>query len=205
MEQRADQHRYDVLDTAFRLRRRAAGGSCALRALLHDVGKPDCLRETGKFYAHDDYGEKIAKRILTSLRFPNKTVEEVSALVGGHMYDIQNQAKPDTLRTRFAGWGRERTMNQILLREADIRGCGFDTSYVAARWRALFKQMLLDGTPFSERELKITGEELKKITGLAEGRDSANSSALSTCTASSTRRTTTLRLKTLAKKRTSSF
>lgn len=172
MAQRPDHHRYDVLEHSFQVCAAAPPTEkLRLAALLHDVGKPDCVRETGKFYAHDDYGEKIAKRVLTGLRFPNKTIEEVSALVGGHMYDIQNQAKPDTLRTRFAGWGRERTMNQILLREADIRGCGFDTEYVAVRWRALFRQMLLDGTPFSEKELKITGEELKKVTGLTEGKE----------------------------------
>ncbi len=207
MAQRPDHHRYDVLEHSFRVCA-AAPPEEALRlaALLHDVGKPDCVHETGKFYAHDEYSEKIAKRVLTGLRFPNKTIEEVSALVGGHMYDIQNQAKPDTLRTRFAGWGRERTMNQILLREADIRGCGFDTCYVAARWRALFKQMLLDGTPFSERELKITGEELKKITGLPEGKALGKlKHELYLHCVKHPQDNNPSRLKTLAKKRTSAF
>jgi hypothetical protein len=140
-----------------------------LAGLLHDVGKPDCVRETGKFYAHDEYSEQIATEVLSALRFPKKTINEVSALVGEHMYDIQNQAKPETLRVRFAEWGRDRTMNQILLREADIRGCGYSTDYVAQRWRLLFYQMLSDGTPFSEKELKLSGKELMKASCLPEG------------------------------------
>lgn len=207
MAQRPDHHRYDVLEHSFRVCAAAPPEpTLRLAALLHDVGKPDCVRETGKFYAHDDYGEKIAKRVLTGLRFPNRTVEEVSALVGAHMYDIQNQAKPDTLRLRFACWGRERTMNQILLREADIRGCGFDPNYVAVRWRAQFRQMLLDGTPFSERELRITGEELKKITGLPEGRElGALKRALYLHCVKRPLDNKPARLRTLAKRRTTSF
>lgn len=171
MAQRPDHHRYDVLEHSFHV--------CAemppeeplrLAGLLHDVGKPDCVHETGRFYAHDEYSEKIARRVLTDLRFPNRTVEEVCALVGAHMYDIQNQGKPETLRVRFSEWGRERTMNQIFLREADIRGCGYNTNYVAGRWRTLFREMLADGTPFSEKELKITGRELMAASGLPEGK-----------------------------------
>jgi len=171
MAQRPDHHRYDVLEHSFHVcAETPPEEALRLAGLLHDVGKPDCVHETGRFYAHDEYSEKIARRILSDLRFPNRTISEVSALVGGHMYDIQNQAKPETLRTRFSEWGRERTMNQIFLREADIRGCGYNTNYVAGRWRTLFREMLLDGTPFSEKELKITGKELMAASGLPEGK-----------------------------------
>ena len=172
MEQRPDHHRYDVLEHSFRACAAApATEKLRLAALLHDVGKPDCKRETGVQYAHDKYGERISKRVLSDLRFPSKTITEVSALVEGHMYDIQHMAKQDTLRVKFASWGRERTMEQILLREADIRGCGYDVDYVASDWRALYNAMLTDGTPFSERELAISGKELMEASGLPEGKE----------------------------------
>ncbi len=172
MAQRRDHHRYDVLEHSFRVCAAAPPTEkMRLAALLHDVGKPDCRRETGVQYDHDKYGERISKRVLNDLRFPKRIINEVSALVGGHMYDIQRQAKTDTLRVRFARWGRERTLEQILLREADIRGCGYDTDYVEARWRALYETMQHDGTPFSERELAITGEQLKAASDLPEGRE----------------------------------
>ncbi|MEA5047993.1 MAG: CCA tRNA nucleotidyltransferase [Eubacteriales bacterium] len=172
MAQRPDHHRYDVLEHSFQVCAAAPPTEkLRLAALLHDVGKPDCKRETGVQYEHDRYGERISRRVLTDLRFPGRVVKEVSALVGGHMYDIQHQAKQDTLRVRFATWGRERTLEQILLREADIRGCGYDTDYVASDWRALYETMLVDGTPFSERELAISSEELMAVSGLPEGKE----------------------------------
>ena len=172
MAQRADHHRYDVLEHSFQVCAAAPPTEkMRLAALLHDVGKPDCKRETGVQYDHDKYGERITKRVLTDLRFPTRMVSEVSALVGGHMYDIQHQAKTDTLRVRFATWGRERTLEQILLREADIRGCGYDIDYVAKDWRALYETMLSDGTPFSERELAISGEQLMAASGLPAGKE----------------------------------
>ena len=172
MAQRPDHHRFDVLEHSFQVCAAAPPTEkLRLAALLHDVGKPDCKRETGVQYDHDKYGERITKRVLTELRFPARMVTEVSALVGGHMYDIQHQAKTDTLRVRFATWGRERTLEQILLREADIRGCGYDIDYVAKDWRALYETMLRDGTPFSERELAISGEELMQASGLPAGKE----------------------------------
>ena len=171
MAQRPDHHRYDVLEHSFRVAAEApATEKMRLAGLLHDVGKPDCKRETGVQYAHDKYGERISKRVLNDLRFPTKTITEVSQLVEGHMYDIQHMAKTDTLRVKFATWGRERTMEQILLREADIRGCGYDVVYVAEDWRALYSTMLADGTPFSERELAISGQQLMEASGLPEGK-----------------------------------
>ena len=171
MEQRQDHHRYDVLEHSFRVCAAAPPTEkLRLAGLLHDVGKPDCKRETGVQYMHDKFGERISRRVLNDLRFPARTITEVSRLVEGHMYDIQHMAKPDTLRVKFASWGRERTLDQILLREADIRGCGYDTDYVAKDWRALYETMLVDGTPFSERELAITGRQLMEASGLPEGK-----------------------------------
>jgi tRNA nucleotidyltransferase (CCA-adding enzyme) len=172
MEQRPDHHRYDVLEHSFRVCAAAPPTEkLRLAALLHDVGKPNCKQETGVQYAHDKYGERISKRVLGDLRFPTRMITEVSQLVEGHMYDIQHMAKTDTLRVKFATWGRERTMEQIQLREADVRGCGYDVDYVATDWRALLNTMLHDGTPFSERELAITGQELMAASGLPGGKE----------------------------------
>ncbi len=170
MAQRREYHRYDVLEHSFHV--------CAetppvltlrLAGLLHDIGKADCYLETGNFHRHDVYGERLARETLSALRYQNAVVRSVVPLVRGHMYDIAGEAKDATLRVKFAEWGRELTQNMILLREADVRGSGYDLSYVAARWRRLYDEMLHDKTPFSVNELKITGEDIMAITGERSG------------------------------------
>ena len=59
----------------------------ALGVLLHDVGKPGTFRRADRirFDGHVELGEKIARDILTRLRFSNAETEQVIALVANHM------------------------------------------------------------------------------------------------------------------------
>jgi poly(A) polymerase len=60
-----------------------------LAALLHDIGKPQTreLLPGGRvaFHHHEVVGEKLARRRLTALRFPNDLVRDVSELVKLHL------------------------------------------------------------------------------------------------------------------------
>jgi poly(A) polymerase len=60
-----------------------------LAALLHDIGKPKTrtLLPDGRveFHLHEVVGEKLARRRLTALRFPNDVVRDVSELVLLHL------------------------------------------------------------------------------------------------------------------------
>jgi len=170
IEQRKDFHRYTILEHAFH------AAACALpdrtlrmAALLHDIGKPACFAETGRYHRHAAYGAPLAFEALCALRYPKAFSERVSALVGAHMYDIQGMAKEKTLRMFFADCGREMSAQIIAVREADVRGCGTDDTFAAARWRKLYETMCSDGTPFSERELCLSGKKLMEITGLGAG------------------------------------
>lgn len=59
----------------------------ALGVLLHDVGKPPTFRVADRirFDGHAEVGVEISKDILTRLRFPNDTIEQVLQLVANHM------------------------------------------------------------------------------------------------------------------------
>jgi poly(A) polymerase len=60
-----------------------------LAALLHDIGKPQTrsLLPDGRvaFHLHEVVGEKLTRRRLTALRFPNDVIRDVSRLVELHL------------------------------------------------------------------------------------------------------------------------
>jgi poly(A) polymerase len=86
------QHSLTVLRQAIELEPRyGLHGDLTVRlaALLHDIGKPKTrsLLPDGRvaFHHHEAEGEKMARRRLTALRFPNDVVRDVSKLVELHL------------------------------------------------------------------------------------------------------------------------
>jgi poly(A) polymerase len=74
----------------------------ALGALLHDVGKPPTFRAAPdriRFDGHVEEGVRIARDILTRLRFSREQMEQVEALVANHMkFKDAPQMKESTLK-----------------------------------------------------------------------------------------------------------
>ncbi|MFC5051677.1 CCA tRNA nucleotidyltransferase [Rubritalea spongiae] len=61
-----------------------------LAVLLHDIGKPatysyDPEEDRIRFSGHDSLGAEMAETILKRLKYSNKTIEEVCAMVANHM------------------------------------------------------------------------------------------------------------------------
>jgi poly(A) polymerase len=86
------QHSLTVLRQAIELEPRyglEADLTVRLAALLHDIGKPQTreLLPDGRvsFHHHEAVGEKLARKRLTALRFPNDLVRDVSELVKLHL------------------------------------------------------------------------------------------------------------------------
>jgi poly(A) polymerase len=73
----------------------------ALGALLHDVGKPNTFRvaERIRFDGHVEEGVRIARNIMSRLRFSRDETERVEALVANHMRfkDVEHM-KESTLK-----------------------------------------------------------------------------------------------------------
>jgi tRNA nucleotidyltransferase (CCA-adding enzyme) len=149
-----------------------------LAALLHDIGKPYAILRNGAkpeeacgrrkgpspMLGHDVLGEEIAREVLTRLRYPNKTVDEVSFLVLRHMYDLDGKAKESTLRARFALWGEGPSESLSFIREADVHGSGLWMGPVrsAVRWRNILTQMKEQNAPFSQDQLMCDGKDIMK-------------------------------------------
>ncbi|MBZ5610551.1 MAG: CCA tRNA nucleotidyltransferase [Acidobacteriia bacterium] len=73
----------------------------ALGVLLHDVGKPGTFRvaQRIRFDGHVELGERIARDILTRLRFSNAVIDQVLALVANHMrFTHVHQMRESTLK-----------------------------------------------------------------------------------------------------------
>lgn len=180
--QRAQYHAYDVLGHCLHAADCASAdcasadcapdGALALRlaALLHDVGKPVALAQYGRMLQHDKLGAPIAAAALTRLRYPNALVEEVRAMVAGHMFDLDGRAKEGTLRRKFVEWGYGLSRQMARLRRADVLGSGRHGSVATAdRWEAVLAAMKAEGAPFTEAELAISGRELMEALGLPPG------------------------------------
>ncbi len=170
MEQRKDYHKYDVLTHLFHTcENTPEEPALRLAGLLHDVGKPEAYRRDGKLYAHDVYGAEIARTMLKRLRYPNALIERVCGVIRIHMFDLKDEASDATIRKRFAEFGRERTEDLIAIREADIRGSGYRTDYVAERWRKVLQDMINERVPFSEEALAVTGRDIMEELGIPAG------------------------------------
>ena len=160
MAQRADFHKYDVLEHSLRTVKYAPP-RLRLAALLHDVGKPFCMQRDGKYHAHPVEGELLAQNILNRLKAPKKTVERVCALVKWHMYDLDCKTSEYKLR-RFLITHYEILEDLLLLKQADFSACMDDLrdAPTCVRWRNLLEKMQQENVPFTLKALAVNGNDL---------------------------------------------
>ena len=161
MAQRSDFHAHDVLEHTLRAvlyadeRVRAA-------ALLHDVGKPFCMKRDGNAFLHPEEGERIAGEILARFRAPKKETAEIKTLVRLHMYDFDGKVREGKLR-RFFVLRFDLLEKLMLLKQADYSGCKDDLSVCPTnlKWEALLQKMRAEGAPLKKSELAVSGGDLK--------------------------------------------
>ncbi len=165
LAQRADFHKYDVLEHSLRAVYYADGGEgylLRLAALLHDIAKPLCMLRDGNAHAHPEEGEKLATAILQRLKAPKKVTQTVAWLVKWHMYDFDCKTGAKKLRRFFVS---NAPMHPLLckLKQADFSACTDDTSIAPTRkkWETLLTQMKDEGVPFSLKELAVNGKDIE--------------------------------------------
>lgn len=163
MSQRADFHKYDVLEHSFRAVLYAKP-SVRLATLLHDVGKPLCQLRDGNVHAHPIEGAKLANGILNRLKAPNRIKDRVLELIQWHMYDMNCMTGENKLR-RFFVTHADLLSDLLLLKQADFSACTDDlsTAPTVLRWTALLEKMRLENVPFSLRGLAVNGNDLIHI------------------------------------------
>ena len=164
LAQRADFHKYDVLEHSLRAVKYApcdADYTLRLAALLHDVGKPLCMLRDGNAHAHTEEGEILCLEILRRIKAPKKTVQTVAWLVKWHMYDFDCKTGENKLR-RFLVSNAPNISLLLALKQADFSACTDDTSIAPTcrKWNALLEKMRRENVPFSLKQLAVKGDDL---------------------------------------------
>ena len=163
MAQRADFHKYDVLEHSLRAAA-YADKRVRLACLLHDVGKPLCALRDGNSYAHPQEGARLAKEILTRLKAPKKDIQRIPALIEWHMYDLDCKTSEKKLR-RFFVAHLDILEDLLLVKQADFSACmdDFSIAPTVKRWRAVLEKMKAEGVPLSLKELTLSGKDILEL------------------------------------------
>ena len=166
-------HSYDVFEHLMRALQHAADKGwpldVRLAALLHDVGKPTTRvwsdeKKDWTFHGHDVVSSRMAKKILTELKFPKETIERVTSLVRWHMFfsdpDVVTLSAVRRVITRV----HPDNINDLLnLRVCDRIGTGRpkEHPFRLRKYMSMVEEALRD--PISVGMLKIDGKKIMEM------------------------------------------
>lgn len=175
-EQNNPYHQYTVYDHIVHAVSNYTGSDMAVKValLLHDIGKPQCYSEDekgGHFHGHSVQSYDIAKRVVESLRFDNKTQTAVTELVLYHDSVIEPTIK--TVKRWLNKIGEERFSQLLDVRMADIQAHAEGTQQSrierCVRLREVFEQVVAEKQCFKLKDLNITGYDIMSL-GVKEGK-----------------------------------
>lgn len=173
-------HAFDVYEHLLRTLQAAAdkgfGTEIRIAALLHDIGKPATRRTGGKnkhytFFGHEVVGERMAKKILTRLKYPKAEAEIIENLVRWHMFfSDPDEITLAAVRRTIVRIGEDQIENLLNLRVCDRIGTGRpkEQPFRFRRYKAMVDEALRD--PISVKLLHIDGTKIMDITGEKPGK-----------------------------------
>lgn len=148
-----------------------------LASLLHDIGKPITKQGEGKnatFYNHEIVGTKIARQILTRLKFSTDQINKILLLIRYHGFVYDPGITTDSaLRRLLIKVGKENILALAQVREADRIGSGCPKAVPFRLRHFLFKIekiiQQLEGKEPSLKILKINGNDIMNILKISPG------------------------------------
>lgn len=152
-----------------------------LAALLHDIGKTNTreVDDEGNihFIDHEIEGAKIVKSIMTRLKFPNRTIDDVVFLTRYHMickpWEEMRASKLDRKirKLQYICQTEERFKNLTTVIHADnmAHADGKCLPDQVPRTRERTSEMMAEGTAMFGFKPWLTGNEIMQLKGIEPG------------------------------------
>ncbi|MEK7194423.1 MAG: HD domain-containing protein [Patescibacteria group bacterium] len=144
-----------------------------LAVLLHDIAKPHTRKDINgqwTFYGHDIVGARIARNILTDLRFPKEIIEKVLKLVRWHMFFSETETITlSAVRRIVRNVGPELIWDLMNVRGSDRTGMGRpkEVTYRLRKYHSMIEEVMRD--PISVKQLSINGKDIMELTKKGPG------------------------------------
>lgn len=167
-------HSYTVWEHSLRSIEHSAKNKWSLEirlaALLHDIGKPATAKWSDEkkdwtFHGHDVVGGRMAKKILTNLKFSNKQIDKITKLVRWHLFFSDTDLITlSAVRRMVRNVGEENIWDLMDLRVSDRIGTGRPKAhpYRLRKYKSMVEEALRD--PISVTMLKIDGKRIMDVT-----------------------------------------
>ena len=134
-----------------------------LAALLHDIGKPEALIQSGNMHGHEKLGAALAEEEMGALKVDKQTRSMVTVLIRHHMFDSGRGAQnPRQYARQAVILGRDVFEMLIKLRRADFIGSGKECEPIrsADNWQAELDRMDAAHVPWVITDLNISGDDI---------------------------------------------
>ncbi len=138
-------------------------------AVLHDIGKPNCLSRDSigiiHFYGHHRESMKIADIILNSLHLERDLIHDILLLIEYH--DVRIEPTLPAIKRLLSKIGDTLFSKLLILQEADTRAKNpafFEEKLEKANaLRLLFRTVIEEGHPYKISDLAINARDLMKL------------------------------------------
>ena len=139
-----------------------------LAALFHDVGKPATATADGSFTGHEHVGAEIARAALERLRFSQKEIDAVAALVRLHLRPVYYSSEwSDGAVRRLARDAGAQLERLLALARADLAASAYPHPEKIGELEARIDAVLSEKP--SRLTSPISGEDVMRAMGLAPG------------------------------------
>lgn len=160
--QKSEFHKYDVLEHIFRVTANCPP-SVRLAGLFHDIAKAECMKRDGNTYLHATVGAQMTRDIMTRYKYPLKEIDRTVRLVGGHMFDVNGNAR-DIKYRRFIAKYHDIIDDMAALFDADSIGTGYyESSRTAVKMRDIYRKMQAENVAFDASELSVNGKDMQNM------------------------------------------